>query len=88
MRLLRIVNADRGTELGARIGLADRWGARLRGLLGRPEEIAAAVAYLAFATAFGGETLRVVGAIAIILLGLALIAGGLAERLSRKSPAQ
>jgi hypothetical protein len=45
------------------------------------------VAYLAFATAFGGEAFRVVGAIAIILLGLALIAGGLAERLSRKSPA-
>lgn len=49
--------------------------------------VGAAVAYLAFATAFGGEAFRVVGAIAIILLGLALIAGGLAERLSRKSPA-
>ena len=47
----------------------------------------AAVAYLAFATAFGGETFRVVGSIAIIALGLALLAGGLAERLSRKGPA-
>jgi hypothetical protein len=47
----------------------------------------AAVAYLAFATAFGGETFRVVGSIAIIALGLALLAGGLADRLSRKGPA-
>lgn len=44
-------------------------------------------AYLAFATAFGGEAFRLVGALGIIALGLALIAGGLAERLSRKSPA-
>lgn len=44
-------------------------------------------AYIAFATAFGGEAFRLVGAIGIIGLGLALIAGGLAERLSRKSPA-
>jgi hypothetical protein len=45
------------------------------------------VAYLAFATAFGGEAFRLVGAIGIIILGLALVTGGLAERLSRKSPA-
>ena len=47
----------------------------------------AAVAYLAFATAFGGEAFRLVGAVGIIILGLALVSGGLAERLSRKSPA-
>lgn len=46
--------------------------------------IGALVAYLAFATAFGGEAFRLVGAIGIITLGLALVAGGLAERLSRK----
>ncbi len=45
------------------------------------------VAYLAFATAFGGEAFRLVGALGIIALGLALTVGGLAERLSRKSPA-
>ena len=45
------------------------------------------VAYLAFATAFGGEAFRLVGALGIIGLGLALTIGGLAERLSRKSPA-
>jgi hypothetical protein len=45
------------------------------------------LAYLAFATAFGGETFRVVAAIGIIGLGMALTLGGLAERLSRKSPA-
>ena len=44
------------------------------------------VAYLAFATAFGGEAFRVIGALAVILLGLALVTGGLAQRLSRKSP--
>ena len=47
----------------------------------------AVVAYLAFATAFGGEAFRLVGALGIIALGLALTVGGLAERLSRKSPA-
>ncbi len=47
----------------------------------------AVVAYLAFATAFGGEAFRVVGAVGIIALGLALTVGGLAKRLSRKSPA-
>ena len=45
------------------------------------------VAYLVFATAFGGEAFRVVAAIGIIALGLALTIGGLAERLSRKSTA-
>lgn len=44
------------------------------------------IAYLAFATAFGGEAFRVVAAIGILGLGLALTVGGLAERLSRKSP--
>lgn len=55
--------------------------------IGSGVAVGAAVAYLAFATAFGGEAFRLGGAIAIILLGLALIAGGLADRLSRKSPA-
>ena len=45
------------------------------------------VAYLVFATAFGGEAFRVVAAIGILALGLALTIGGLADRLSRKSPA-
>lgn len=45
------------------------------------------VAYLAFATAFGGEAFRLIGALGIIGLGLALMVGGLADRLSRKSPA-
>jgi hypothetical protein len=45
------------------------------------------LAYLALATAFGGETFRVVAAIGIIGLGMALTMGGLADRLSRKSPA-
>lgn len=44
------------------------------------------VAYLVFATAFGGEAFRLVAAIGILALGLALTVGGLAERLSRKSP--
>jgi hypothetical protein len=44
------------------------------------------VAYLVFATAFGGEAFRLVAAIGILALGLALTIGGLAERLSRKSP--
>lgn len=37
MKQLRVVNADRGATLGTRVALADRWLARLRGLLGRPE---------------------------------------------------
>lgn len=45
----------------------------------------AVVAFLAFATAFGGEALRLIGGIAILALGAALTIGGLAERLSRKS---
>jgi len=45
------------------------------------------VAYLVFATAFGGEAFRLVAAIGILALGGALTVGGLAERLSRKSPA-
>jgi hypothetical protein len=44
------------------------------------------VAYLVFATAFGGEAFRLIAAIGIIALGLALTIGGLADRLSRKSP--
>jgi hypothetical protein len=47
----------------------------------------ATIAFLVFASAFGGEAFRLVGALAIIAVGLALVAGGLAERLSRKSPA-
>jgi hypothetical protein len=44
------------------------------------------VAYLAFATAFGGEAFRLVAALGIMGLGVALTVGGLGERLSRKSP--
>jgi uncharacterized protein len=36
MRLLRVVNNRLDRELGTRIRLADRWTARLRGMLGRP----------------------------------------------------
>ncbi len=36
MRLLRVVNTGRNRELGTRIGLADSWFARLRGMLARP----------------------------------------------------
>ena len=43
------------------------------------------VAYLVFGTAFGGEAFRLIAAIGILALGLALTIGGLAERLSRKS---
>ena len=43
------------------------------------------VAYLVFATAFGGEAFRLIAAIGILALGLALTIGGLADRLSRKS---
>jgi uncharacterized membrane protein (UPF0127 family) len=31
-----VTNASRGSSLGARIGLADQWWPRLRGLLGKP----------------------------------------------------
>lgn len=44
------------------------------------------VAFLVFATAFGGEAFRLIAAIGIIALGMALTIGGLADRLSRKSP--
>jgi hypothetical protein len=47
----------------------------------------AVVAYLALATAFGGEAFRLIGGLGILALGGALTVGGLAERLSRKSPA-
>jgi hypothetical protein len=46
----------------------------------------AVVAYLVFANIFGDQ-FRVIGALGIIALGLALTVGGLADRLSRKSPA-
>ncbi len=36
MRLLRVVNTRLARELGTRVRLADRWPARLRGMLGRP----------------------------------------------------
>ena len=36
MRLLRVVNTGRSRELGTRIGLADGWLGRLRGMLARP----------------------------------------------------
>lgn len=52
--------------------------------IGSGMAIGATIAYLAFATAFGGEAFRLVGSAGIIILGLALVAGGLAERLSRK----
>jgi hypothetical protein len=55
--------------------------------IGSGMAVGAAIAYLAFATAFGGETFRLVGSVVIIVLGLALVAGGLAERLSRKGSA-
>ena len=34
--LLTVHNRDRGSSLGSRIGLADGWWSRLKGLLGRP----------------------------------------------------
>ena len=36
MRIVEARNAARGTVLGTRIGVADRWWTRLRGLLGTP----------------------------------------------------
>lgn len=35
MKQLRAVNTARGSVLGVRVGLADRWWLRLRGLMGR-----------------------------------------------------
>lgn len=55
--------------------------------IGSGMAIGGAFAYLAFATAFGGEAFRIIGSLGIIALGLALVAGGLAKRLSRKGPA-
>ncbi len=36
MTYVRIRNETNGVELGRRVGVADRWWSRLRGLLGRP----------------------------------------------------
>lgn len=36
MELVRVANPSRGTVLGWRVGVADRWWLRLRGLLGKP----------------------------------------------------
>lgn len=54
--------------------------------IGAAVALAGVVAYMALATAFGGDTFRLIGALAIISLGLALTVGGLAQRLARKSP--
>lgn len=54
--------------------------------IGAAIAVGGAVGYLVFATAFGGEGFRLVAAVAILGLGLALTIGGLADRLSRKSP--
>ncbi len=37
MSYVRVRNVDTGTDLGVRIRVADRWWARLRGLIGRAE---------------------------------------------------
>jgi uncharacterized protein len=37
MRHVRVVNSRSQRELGERVGLADSWVTRLRGMLGRPE---------------------------------------------------
>ena len=55
--------------------------------IGSGVAVGGVLAYLAFATALGGEAFRVVAALGIIGLGFALTVGGLAERLSRKTPA-
>jgi len=36
MRMVRVVNSRSNRELGSRIGIADRWLLRLRGMLARP----------------------------------------------------
>jgi hypothetical protein len=54
--------------------------------IGAGVAIGGVVAYLVFATAFGGEAFRLIAALGILALGVALTIGGLAERLSRKSP--
>lgn len=55
--------------------------------IGSALAVGGVVAYLVFATTFGGEAFRLVAAIGLLALGAALTVGGLAERLSRKSPA-
>lgn len=35
MQYITVTNATRGTTLGTRVGIADRWWSRARGLLGR-----------------------------------------------------
>jgi hypothetical protein len=45
------------------------------------------VVYLVFATTFVGEPFRVIAAVGLLALGVALTIGGLGQRLSRKSPA-
>ena len=55
--------------------------------IGFATAVGSVVAYLVFATTFGGEAFRLIAAIGILALGLALTIGGLGERLSRKSPA-
>jgi hypothetical protein len=47
---------------------------------------AAVIAYVVLTGIFGGEAFRLIGGIAVLALGAALTIGGLAERLSRKSP--
>lgn len=37
MRTMRVVNSTRGREIGSRVGMADSWWNRFRGLIGRPE---------------------------------------------------
>ena len=54
--------------------------------IGAAVAAAGVIAYLALATAFGGEAFRLIGGLGIMALGLALTVGGLAERLARKSP--
>jgi hypothetical protein len=55
--------------------------------IGSAMALGGVLAYLVFATAFGGEAFRLIAAIGILALGLALTIGGLGQRLSRKSPA-
>ena len=37
MKLAQVANVTRAQMMGTRVGIADRWWLRLRGLLGRPE---------------------------------------------------
>ena len=36
MKMVKVTNATRGRTIGTRVGLADSWWTRLRGLIGRP----------------------------------------------------